>query len=100
MLFSAAAYCRLDQNDLAIQDCRTALALDPNYAKAYGRMGVALSCQHRYEEAVHAYKKAVELDPQNESYKSNLSIAEEKLREAQTSGSQPGGMGGLSNLLF
>lgn len=48
----AAAYCRLEKNDLAIQDCRTALALDPNYAKAYGRMGVALSCQNRYTEAL------------------------------------------------
>lgn len=37
--FSAAAYCRLEQYDLAIQDCRTALALDPKYSKAYGRMG-------------------------------------------------------------
>lgn len=37
--FSAAAYCRQEQYDLAIQDCRTALALEPNYAKAYGRMG-------------------------------------------------------------
>lgn len=35
----AAAYCILKQYDLAIQDCRTALALKPNYAKAYGRMG-------------------------------------------------------------
>lgn len=39
MHFSAAAYCRLEQYDLAIQDCRAALALDPKYSKAYGRMG-------------------------------------------------------------
>jgi small glutamine-rich tetratricopeptide repeat-containing protein alpha len=88
----AAAYCRLEQNDLAIQDCRTALALDPNYAKAYGRMGVALSCQNRYDQAVEAYKRAVELDPGNESYQNNLAIAEDKVREAQqaTSGAEGG----------
>lgn len=40
IIFSAAAYCRQEQYDLAIQDCRTALALEPNYAKAYGRMGL------------------------------------------------------------
>jgi small glutamine-rich tetratricopeptide repeat-containing protein alpha len=79
----AAAYCRLEQYDLAIQDCRTALALDPNYAKAYGRMGVALSCQNRYDQAVEAYKKALEIDPTSESYKNNLSIAEEKLAKAR-----------------
>ncbi|KAI6180738.1 Tetratricopeptide TPR-1 domain containing protein [Aphelenchoides besseyi] len=105
----AAAYCRLEQHDLAIQDCRTALALDPNYAKAYGRMGVALSCQNRYDQAVEAYKRAVELDPTNESYKNNMSIAEEKMREAEQSstgaaGGFPGlgalgGLGGLGGML-
>ncbi|KAK6054987.1 tetratricopeptide repeat protein [Cooperia oncophora] len=89
----AAAYCRLEQYDLAIQDCRTALALDPKYSKAYGRMGLALSCQNRYEQAVEAYKKALELDPNQESFKNNLKIAEEKVKEleaaAQASGAQP-----------
>ncbi|WKX95724.1 hypothetical protein Q1695_012296 [Nippostrongylus brasiliensis] len=101
----AAAYCRLEQYDLAIQDCRTALALDPKYSKAYGRMGLALSCQNRYEQAVEAYKKALELDPNQESFKNNLKIAEERVKEleaaAQASGAQPnpfasmfGGAGG------
>lgn len=89
----AAAYCRLEQYDLAIQDCRTALALDPKYSKAYGRMGLALSCQNRYEQAVEAYKKALELDPTQESFKNNLRIAEEKVKEleatAQSSGLPP-----------
>jgi small glutamine-rich tetratricopeptide repeat-containing protein alpha len=87
----------LDQYDLAIQDCRTALALDPNYAKAYGRMGVALSCQNRYDQAVEAYKRAVELDPGNDSYKGNLTIAEEKLREAQENAGGAGGIPGMFN---
>jgi len=98
----AAAYCRLEQYDLAIQDCRTALALDEKYAKAYGRLGLALSCQNRYDAAIEAYKKAIELDPNNESYKSNLAIAEEKVREAsQRFQNNPGanpfgaGLGGL-----
>jgi cytochrome c-type biogenesis protein CcmH/NrfG len=43
---------------------------------------VALSCQNRYDHAVEAYKKAVELDPENESYKINLSLAQEKLAQA------------------
>ena len=91
--FRAAAYCRLENYSLAVQDCRTALALDPNYSKAYGRLGyaflytficsyrLALSCQNQYHEAVQAYKKAIELDPHQESYKNNLKIAEDKLRE-------------------
>ncbi|VDK41862.1 unnamed protein product [Anisakis simplex] len=84
----AAAYCRLEQYDLAIQDCRTALALDPHYSKAYGRMGLALSCQNRYEQAVDAYKKALELDPNQESYKNNLKIAQDKVKEMESAARQ------------
>jgi len=112
----AAAYGKVEQHDLAIQDCRTALALDPQYAKAYGRMGLALSAQFRYSgacrnsllkraaiaEAVDAYRTALELEPANESYKNNLEIAEEKSRQPQqaTAGAQGGNpfaamMGGL-----
>ncbi|KAL3994252.1 Tetratricopeptide repeat family protein [Acanthocheilonema viteae] len=89
----AAAYCRLEQYDMAVQDCRTALALDPKYSKAYGRMGLALSCQNRYEQAVEAYKKALELDPEQESYKNNLKIAEDELKKLEESfrqGQNPG----------
>uniref|UniRef100_A0A7E4UYW8 SGTA_dimer domain-containing protein n=1 Tax=Panagrellus redivivus TaxID=6233 RepID=A0A7E4UYW8_PANRE len=99
----AAAYCRLEQFDLAIQDCRTALALDDKYAKAYGRMGLAFSCQNNYVEAVEAYRKALELDPNNESYKNNMAIAEEKKTQAEEqfrANPNPfGGLGGLGNLL-
>lgn len=42
-----------------------------------------MSCQNRYDQAVEAYKKALEIDPNNESYKQNLGIAEDKLKEAQ-----------------
>nr|KAF6402417.1 small glutamine rich tetratricopeptide repeat containing alpha [Rousettus aegyptiacus] len=35
-----------------------------------------------FEAAVHFYGKAIELNPDNETYKSNLRIAELKLREA------------------
>lgn len=89
----AAAYCRLEQYDLAIQDCRAALALDTKYSKAYGRMGLAFSCQNRYEQAVEAYKKALELEPEQESYKNNLKIAEDKLKELEESFRQGQGPG-------
>ncbi|CAI5443324.1 unnamed protein product [Caenorhabditis angaria] len=97
----AAAYCRLEQYDLAIQDCRTALALDSNYSKAWGRMGLAFSCQNRYEQAAEAYKKALELDPNQESYKNNLKIAEDKVKELETArgAGGPGGPGAGFNPL-
>ena len=34
----------------------------------------------KHREAVENFKKALELEPDNESYKSNLQIAEDKVR--------------------
>lgn len=77
----AAAYSRLDKHMLAIQDCKAALKLDPNYSKAYGRLGIAYSSLERFEDARESYRKALELDPSNTSYKANLDRAEKQLAD-------------------
>uniref|UniRef100_A0A8C8Z974 Small glutamine rich tetratricopeptide repeat co-chaperone alpha n=1 Tax=Prolemur simus TaxID=1328070 RepID=A0A8C8Z974_PROSS len=71
----AAAYSKLGNYAGAVQDCERAILLPS-------------ACPHA--EAVAYYKKALELDPDNETYKSNLKIAELKLREAP---SPTGGVG-------
>jgi len=93
----AAAHSKMNNHHLAIEDCQRAVDMDPSYSKAYGRMGLANSSLEKHKEAVENFKKALELEPDNESYKSNLQIAEDKV---QTVGS-PGGMataGGLGGL--
>ena len=35
----AAAYTKLNETKNAISDCERAINIDPNYSKAYGRMG-------------------------------------------------------------
>ncbi|XP_006639838.1 small glutamine-rich tetratricopeptide repeat-containing protein alpha isoform X1 [Lepisosteus oculatus] len=94
----AAAYSKLGNYAGAVQDCEQAITIDPNYSKAYGRMGLALASLNKHSEAVSYYKKALELDPENDTYKSNLKIAEQKMREMP---SPTGGMGGadLAGLL-
>ncbi|XP_015221166.1 small glutamine-rich tetratricopeptide repeat-containing protein alpha isoform X2 [Lepisosteus oculatus] len=77
----AAAYSKLGNYAGAVQDCEQAITIDPNYSKAYGRMGLALASLNKHSEAVSYYKKALELDPENDTYKSNLKIAEQKMRE-------------------
>ncbi|NXG15010.1 SGTB protein, partial [Grallaria varia] len=77
----AAAHSKLNNYREAIKDCESAIAIDPKYSKAYGRLGLALSSVNKYEEAVTSYQKALDLDPDNDSYKSNLKIAEQKLRD-------------------
>uniref|UniRef100_A0A8C1EHU5 Small glutamine-rich tetratricopeptide repeat-containing protein alpha n=1 Tax=Cyprinus carpio carpio TaxID=630221 RepID=A0A8C1EHU5_CYPCA len=89
----AAAYSKLGNYAGAVQDCEQAIGIDPNYSKAYGRMGLALASLNKYSEAVSYYKKALELDPDNDTYKANLQIAEQKMKEAQPS--PAGGLGGV-----
>uniref|UniRef100_A0A8C1FTZ5 Small glutamine-rich tetratricopeptide repeat-containing protein alpha n=2 Tax=Cyprinus carpio TaxID=7962 RepID=A0A8C1FTZ5_CYPCA len=89
----AAAYSKLGNYAGAVQDCERAIGIDPNYSKAYGRMGLALASLNKYSEAVSYYKKALELDPDNDTYKANLQIAEQKMKEGQPS--PVGGLGGV-----
>ncbi|XP_033615709.1 small glutamine-rich tetratricopeptide repeat-containing protein alpha isoform X1 [Fukomys damarensis] len=91
-LCRAAAYSKLGDYAGAVRDCERAICLDPAYSKAYGRMGLALSSLNKHAEAVAYYKKALELDPDNETYKSNLKIAELKLRETPSPTSSVSGI--------
>ncbi|NWI20090.1 SGTB protein, partial [Crypturellus soui] len=79
--FRAAAQSKLNKYSEAIKDCKRAIEIDPKYSKAYGRLGLALTSANKYEEAITSYQKALDLDPENDSYKSNLKIAEQKLRD-------------------
>ncbi|XP_043909922.1 small glutamine-rich tetratricopeptide repeat-containing protein alpha isoform X1 [Protopterus annectens] len=96
----AAAYSKMGNYEQAVQDCEKAIEIDPNYSKAYGRMGLALASLNRHTDAVLYYKKALGLDPENETYRSNLKIAEQKMKEASSPTNAFGGFdlaGLLSN---
>jgi len=90
----AASHSKMNNHHFAIEDCQRAIDMDPSYSKAYGRMGLAHSSLEKHKEAVENFKKALELEPDNDSYKSNLQIAEDKVK---TQGSPGGGsmFGGL-----
>lgn len=45
---------------------------------------LALTAMNKYPEAISYFKKALVLDPDNDTYKSNLKIAEQKQREASS----------------
>ncbi|XP_075695128.1 small glutamine-rich tetratricopeptide repeat-containing protein beta [Rhinoderma darwinii] len=77
----AAAHSQLGRHGDAIKDCEKAISIDAKYSKAYGRMGRALAAMNKYKEAISNYQKALDLDPENESYKSYLKIAEQKVRQ-------------------
>lgn len=59
----AAAHSQAGDHQKAIDDANQAKEIDPNFAKAYSRLGHAYFSLARYSEAVEAYEKGVELDP-------------------------------------
>ncbi|XP_071521771.1 small glutamine-rich tetratricopeptide repeat-containing protein alpha-like isoform X3 [Panulirus ornatus] len=101
----AAAHSKLNNHREAIEDCKRALEIEPQYSKAYGRMGLAYSSLNDHQQAKECYKKALELEPDNESHRGNLAIAEEKLLSEPQHRPNSGGFGpgvglpfGLGNL--
>lgn len=79
----AAAYCHLNKYQEAVDDCRLCLAMQPNYVKAYSRLGLSNFFLGRYEESVDAYEKAVELEPDNKASQDSLKQARNKLRKSK-----------------
>ncbi|CAH1964395.1 unnamed protein product [Acanthoscelides obtectus] len=75
----AAAYSRLEKHLDAIDDCREAIKLDKTYGKAYGRLGIAYCNLNKFEEARKALRTALQYDPNNPTYETNLKLAEEKM---------------------
>ncbi|XP_073479624.1 small glutamine-rich tetratricopeptide repeat-containing protein beta [Aquarana catesbeiana] len=93
----AAAHSQLGHHEDAITDCEKAISIDEKYSKAYGRMGRALAALNKYKEAISSYQKALDLDPENESYKSYLKIAEQKVRQVPSPTSAGFDMASLMN---
>ncbi|KAK8642855.1 hypothetical protein V6N13_012183 [Hibiscus sabdariffa] len=80
----AAAYTQIHKYDEAIRDCLKSIEIDPNYSKAYSRLGLAYYAQGNYADAIEkGFKKALQLDPNNESVKENIKVAELKLKDGQ-----------------
>ncbi|KAK7301360.1 hypothetical protein RJT34_12223 [Clitoria ternatea] len=80
----AAAYTQVNKYTEAIQDCLRSIEIDPKYSKAYSRLGLAYYAQGNYRYAIDkGFKKALQLDPNNESVKENIQVAERKLLEEQ-----------------
>lgn len=89
----AAAHFKLGEHEAAVADCTAALGLQPDYGKAHSRLGLALTALERHREARAAYARAAQLEPENESYRQNLLLADEQL--AQRGERAPLDLGGL-----
>lgn len=94
----AAAYSRLGDYQSAADDCRMSLRYDPNYSKAFGRLGLAYSKMNKHEQALEAYQNALRIEPDNQDYKNNMSVTQQRLEELRSAPPVAGAPGGLPNL--
>lgn len=72
----AAALNNLGNYEDAIRDSEMALRYDPYYGKAFWRLGTShTKLGQNWVEAVRFFKRAVELEPDNERYEECLAVA-------------------------
>jgi small glutamine-rich tetratricopeptide repeat-containing protein alpha len=77
----AAAHCHLNRYQDAVDDCLSSVALSPDYVKAYSRLGLSYFFLEKYQEAVEAYERAAEIEPDNKSTQDSLRQARNKLKK-------------------
>jgi small glutamine-rich tetratricopeptide repeat-containing protein alpha len=99
----AAAYSQAGKHDLAAKDAKQALHVNPDYSKAYSRLGHAEFCLGNYQEAITAYEKGLEKEPTNANLKQSLAAAQAKWNETSPSTSRAapatGGMPDLGSMM-
>lgn len=79
----SAAHAQLSNWNNALEDAEGAIQSKPDWPKGYSRKGLALLKLHRYESAISAYEKALELEPENAVYKENLELAQNGLKASE-----------------
>jgi len=85
----SACYAATDQFEEALADGQKCVALKPDWAKGYGRVGYALFKLDKLEEATKAYEDGLAIDGGNATLKDGLA----ECKKAQGGGG--GGGGGL-----
>lgn len=91
----SAAYLSKGFADSALKDAIKCTEIKSDWPKGYSRKGAALHKLKKYEKSVAAYKKGLELDPNNAGLVDGLkAVEEEKNRPAPNYGGASAGSGG------
>ena len=72
----SAAYAALNDFDAALNDAEKTVTIKPDWVKGHSRKGAALYGLKRYDDACDAYRKGLDLEPENDACKSGLADAE------------------------
>lgn len=81
-IYSNLALCQIKSKsfDLAVQNCSKCLLIDGCNVKALFRRGQAKMCQRDYDQAIDDFKRALELEPDNQDVRTSMTNCE-KLRK-------------------
>jgi tetratricopeptide (TPR) repeat protein len=77
----SAALCYVEQYEEAELDAEESLTLNPDYGKAYARLGLSRFFLEDYEGSVDAYETALTYEPDNAASNSYLAKARAKARD-------------------
>jgi len=91
----SACYCGLRQYDDALADASKCIEAKPDWGKGYGRKGAALHGLGRFDQAIAAYEKGLDVEPALAMLTKGLDDAK---REAERDKGSAGGMGALGNV--
>lgn len=80
----AACYTKLMEFDRAITDCNESIRLEPTFIKGYLRKANALVAMQKHQEAMSVYRKALELEPDNQEAKQGLQRAARDISSEQS----------------
>jgi tetratricopeptide (TPR) repeat protein len=64
----ALVYCSSGDPERALADAEQAIKLDPGYAEGYNARGCAYQHQGKYDDAIAAFTRAIELEPSGAYY--------------------------------
>jgi tetratricopeptide (TPR) repeat protein len=77
----AASYKELGRYREGIEDCNKAIAIDPDFAKAYARRARCHQQLNEFFQAVRDFKKAVSLDRSDSDFARELRLAEQAKKD-------------------
>jgi len=89
----SACYCSLRQYQEALDDAQKCIEMKGDWGKGYGRKGAALHGLGRFDQAVAAYEKGLDVEPGLAMLTKGLEDAKRESEKAT-----PGGMGGIGNV--
>lgn len=98
----AAAFTNLKDYSSAISDCERSIAIKKDYPKSWGRLGTAHFYDGNYRRSVDSFTRALELEPDNETYQGDLQRAKDRLAQnpvaSTTGGAGASGFPGLGGM--